>query len=70
MSICFNFQAPLAPHKWAFMEYLKILIFCALLANYLLRAFYSAIVHGVFMCGEGTEPPVGPTDADGLGRAV
>lgn len=33
VSICFNFQAPPGPRKWAFMEYLKILIFCALLAN-------------------------------------
>lgn len=70
VSICFNFQAPPAPHKWAFMEYLKTLIFCALLANYLLRAFYSAIVHGAFMCGEGTEPPVGQTDADEVRKAV
>lgn len=69
-SICFNFQAPPAPHKWAFMEYLKILIFCALLANYRLRAFYSAIVCGAFMCREGTEPPVGQTDTDGVRKAV
>lgn len=58
MSICFNFQAPPGPRKWAFMEYLKILIFCALLANYHLRAFHSAIVHDAFVCREGTEPPM------------
>lgn len=70
MSICFYFQAPPAPHKWPFMEYLKLLIFCALLAIYLLRAVYSAIVYDTFMHGEGTELPVGQTDADGVGKAV
>lgn len=58
MSICFN---PLAPHKWAFMEHLKTLISGALLANYLLKAFYSATVCDAFVGREGTEHPVGQT---------
>lgn len=49
MSICFNLQA-LPAHKWVIMEYLKTLICCALLANHLLRAFYSAAVCGAFVC--------------------
>lgn len=33
--------------------------FGALLANYVLEAFYSATVHDAFVCRVGTEPPVG-----------
>ena len=38
-STCFNFQAPPAPHKWAFMEYLKTLIFLFIACKFSANCF-------------------------------